>query len=114
MSHPIGTPAMGRSKNYREGTQEPANRNTPYETASQNPSGRPGADASHLKARGMVFKFATWNARTMFKAEKLDNISKEIKDMNFDVLEISETGWTESGKIKEGDFTIVYSGGEKH
>eukprot|EP00112_Aurelia_sp_Birch-Aquarium-sp1_P019413 Seg48.2 transcript_id=Seg48.2/GoldUCD/mRNA.D3Y31 product="Craniofacial development protein 2" protein_id=Seg48.2/GoldUCD/D3Y31 len=43
-----------------------------------------------------------------------DNISKEMKNMNLDVLGISETRWTGSGKIKEGDFTIVYSGGEKH
>ena len=103
---------MGLSNNYREGTQQPVNRNTPYETASQNPSGRPGADASHLKARGMVFKFATWNVRTMFKAGKLDNIMNEMKNMYLDVLGISETRWTESGKIKEEDFTIVYSGGE--
>ena len=62
----------------------------------------------------MVFEFATWNVRTMFKAGKLDKISKEMKTMKLDVLGISESRWTGSGKMKDGDFTIVYSGGEKH
>ena len=56
-------------------------------------------------------KIGFWNVRTMFDAGKLAQVTNEMRRYNLDILGISETRWTSSGKFKciSGE-TIIYSG----
>ena len=54
-----------------------------------------------------------WNVRTMFDAGKLAQVCKEMKRYNLDILGISETRWTSSGRFTSSTGeTILYSGRE--
>ena len=44
-------------------------------------------------------KIATWNARTMYQAGKLENIVLETKRMGIDIMGLAEDRWLQSGKI---------------
>ena len=81
---------------------------------SLKPLGRLNADHPRLKTRDTPIWFGTWNVRTLYQAGKLDNAIREMEDMKLDVLGISETRWTKSGKIFKGDHMFIYSGGDKH
>ena len=90
------------------------NTGTDNDNVSLNPPGRQTFDDRLLKIRGKVLKIGTWNVRTLFKAGQYDNLKVEMEDMKLDILGISETRWSNEGKISEKDYTMVYSGAEKH
>ena len=37
-----------------------------------------------------------------------------MKEMNFDILGISETRWTDNGEVTNDGHVLVYSGGDEH
>ena len=44
----------------------------------------------------------------------MDNIKKEMKRMNINIVGISEVRWTGAGQMRYQDCTIIYSGGDEH
>ena len=61
-----------------------------YEDFNSKPRGRLKSDTSRLKARKRILRIATWNVRTLYQPRKFDNLLQEIKNMNIDILGISE------------------------
>ncbi|CAF1561697.1 unnamed protein product [Adineta ricciae] len=60
------------------------------------------------------FRIGTWNVRTMFQKGKLENVKKEMKRLQLNVLGLSEVRWTGAASFATGDYTLVYSGGDQH
>ena len=65
-----------------------------------------------LRTSKNAIKIATWNVRTIYQRGKIDNAIQEMASMKVDILGVSEMRWTESGKIKKNDYTVVFSGHE--
>jgi len=62
----------------------------------------------HPKTRTNI---GNWNVRTLFQSGNIAIAAKEMKNLNIDILGISETHWTEQGKTKlSSGETIIYSG----
>ena len=59
-------------------------------------------------------KIATWNVRSLYKVGKFDNVKREMDRMKLDIMGLCDVRWKGAGLITSGDFTMVYSGGEKH
>jgi len=78
------------------------------------PLGMPGAETPYLKTRKVPLKIGTWNVRTLFQAGKFDNLLMEMEELNVDIMGVSETRWTGSGKIVREKYTTIFSGGEAH
>lgn len=57
-------------------------------------------------------QIGTWNVRSLYEAGKLANTIKEMKRLNIDILGVSETFWSNSGKFQSDDKTIFYSGND--
>ena len=72
------------------------------------------SDSAALKTQDMNWVIATWDVRALYQAGKLDNAIQEVKKMEIDILGIVETRWTESGKIRKDNHTVLYSGGQEH
>ena len=109
-----GTPAANSYTCDREEAATRVNRNANDEDTCLNLRGRQMSDNSVLKTRCMLLKIATWNVRTLFQAGKFDNVCQEMDRMRLDVLGISETRWTDNGKIVDNEKVMVYAGGEEH
>ena len=58
-------------------------------------------------------KFATWNARTMYQAGKLENITQEATQLKMDILGLADVRWLESGNLQCDSHTLIYSGHKK-
>ena len=58
-------------------------------------------------------KIATWNVNTLLQAGKFNNLVKEAKRLNLDILGLSETRWSGIGRCKRKCYEFLYSGGEK-
>ncbi|XP_063588934.1 craniofacial development protein 2-like [Penaeus indicus] len=69
--------------------------------------------ATALKNKHLL-KITTWNARTMYKAGKLENIKEEMNRLHINIMGISEMRWTGAGAISSENHKIIYSGGEQH
>ena len=57
----------------------------------------------------------TWNVRTMYEAGKTAQVAAEMRRFNIALLGLSETRWTQSGRLRltTGEI-ILYSGHEEH
>ena len=109
-------PPAGRIlvNSYREETNPSGSRANEDDGCGSKPQGRSQSDNVGLKyARGCL-KIGSWNVRTLYMQGKLDNLIKESKDMNLDILGVSETRWTGEGTIKYDSHTFIYSGGNDH
>ena len=84
------------------------------EGCSSNRSRRLQIDVGCLTTKRQPLRIGTWNVRSLYATGKLDNAIKEAKDMNIDILGLSEIRWTGSGKIQKEQHTILYSGGDNH
>ena len=100
--------------NYREeGPTLMANRSANEDVIS-NPSQKMSSGSVALQTQVRNLVITTWIVRTLYQAGKLDNVIQEMKKMKIDILGIAETRWTESGKIRKNNHTILYSGGQEH
>ena len=45
---------------------------------------------------------------------KIDNLMEEITRLRVDIMGLSEVRWTESGMKEFDDYTLIFSGGDKH
>ena len=52
--------------------------------------------------------------RTLNQLGKIENLEKEAKELNIDIIGISETRYKEEGTIRLDGYTFVYSGGNEH
>ena len=56
-----------------------------------------------------------WNVRTMYETGKLPQVTSEMRQHNLHSLEVSESRWTGSGKIKTNTGeTVLYSGRDEN
>ena len=81
---------------------------------NSNPQGRLTSDGVVLKTRSRCLKIGTWNVRTLYQPGKLDNLIREMENIDLDILCLAEIRWTDSGKIIKDNHTMIYSGGEEH
>ena len=51
--------------------------------------------------------------RTLNQGGKLENLKIEMQKNDVSVLGVSEVRWKGQGKIRSGDYTVYYSGGER-
>lgn len=77
-----------------------------------------GQQAESVRHRESVckpkeFKIGTWNVRTLHQAGKLDNLMKEMKRLQTDVMGVGEVRWPGAGEFKRDDGVLVYSGGQR-
>ena len=104
-------PALASTQSDREALESDIRLN---EGCSSNRSRRPQTDVGCLKTKIQPLRIGTWNVRSLYATGKLDNAIKEAKDMNIDILGLSEIRWTGSGKIQKEQHAILYSGGDNH
>lgn len=97
----------------RGGSQPLETRQPDDDGAIPNPQGRNVLDGRRLKTRGRLLKIGTWNVRTLHKAGNFECLMKEMKAMKMDIMGISETRWTDGGRVTDGEYEFVYSGGDK-
>jgi len=110
----VGPPATTSVINDREEDLSLASKRTVDDSSSLNPDGRLQLEGTALKTRGRILKIATWNVRTLYQAGKFDSILQEMDRLKLDILGLSETRWTDDGKISRDEHTMLYSGGEDH
>jgi len=58
-------------------------------------------------------RIGTWNARTMLKRGKLENVKLEMRRMRMNILGLSEVRWKGVGDYMSGDVRVIYAGGEE-
>ena len=59
-------------------------------------------------------RIANWNVNTLFQVGKFENLKKEARRMNLDVVGVSEVRWTGVGQVSSDGWTFYYSGGDRH
>ena len=58
-----------------------------------------------------ISRIGCWNIRTMYECGKAAQVAKEMKQNTVNILGVSESRWTGSGRVVLADgTTIVYSG----
>jgi hypothetical protein len=50
--------------------------------------------------------------RTLNRGGTLENLKKEMQKNEVSILGVSEVRWKGQGEIRNGDYTVYYSGGE--
>ena len=59
-------------------------------------------------------RIATWNVRTLYQKDQLENVMQEMQRLEIDVLDLSEVRWTNTGSFDKQGYHIIWSGGQKH
>jgi exonuclease III len=57
-----------------------------------------------------VNRIATWNVRSLGVRGKLENIEKEMKRLNTDILGMSDIKWKDEGNFWSENYRVIYSG----
>ncbi|KAL1446126.1 hypothetical protein WDU94_014018 [Cyamophila willieti] len=70
---------------------------------------------TNIKERRKIptMKIATWNVNTMNKEGKLENLVREMKKNNIDLMGLGEVRWIGEGELIVDEYKMVYKGGEK-
>jgi exonuclease III len=55
----------------------------------------------------MDMRFGTWNVRSLYRADSLLSVSKELSKYKLDLLEVQEVRW-EGGGIEPEEYTFFY------
>ena len=55
-------------------------------------------------------KIGNWNVRTLYRSGNIAQVPREMTFKILDIMGISETHWTEQGKMQLTEETIIYSG----
>ena len=59
-------------------------------------------------------RIATWNVRTLYQKDQLENVVQEMQRLEIDVLGLSEVRWTNTDSLDKQGYHIIWSGGQKH
>jgi nitrogen regulatory protein PII len=70
-------------------------------------------DYRERKEEYYSYIIGTWNVRTLNRVGKLENLKKEMQKNEVSVLVVSEVRWKGQGVIKNGYYTMYYSGNER-
>ena len=98
----------------REEEADPVASNVMDEKGDSNPFGQSPLEGVVMKTQGKLLNIGTRNVRTLYQPGKLNNLIQELNHMKLDIMGITETRWTDTGKIVKDDYTMIYSGGEDH
>ena len=71
-------------------------------------------DCAHMKSYGKTLNICTWNVRTLNMLGKLENLEREAESMQIDIMGLSETRYTDEGRIHLDNYVFLYSGGAEH
>ena len=94
------------------------------EGSMPNPEGSVGLEGtrkkggSNLKALSLystpsTIRVGAWNARTMLRKGKLENVKLEMRRMGLNILGLSEVRWKEGGDFVSDGVRVMYSGGKE-
>ena len=95
----VETLAMDPDNSYREEAPVSMASRSADDENDSNPPGRSSSESAFLKTRGRCIQIGIWNVRTLYQPGKFENLIQEMQNMNLDILGITETHWTEEGKI---------------
>ena len=87
---------------------------TVINSSDQETEERLPSDHAALKLRKTFLTIGTWNVRTLYQAGKVENLMIEMNRLKVDIMGLAEVRWTGSGLIKYEDYSMIFSGGEKH
>ena len=59
------------------------------------------------------YNVGTWNVRTMGPRGKLENVKREMRRANINILGMSEVRWKGMGDFTSDEYRVIHSGGEK-
>ena len=67
---------------------------------------------TNSKLRKKILKFGYWNVRTLYQTGKTSQVCCEMRKYGVDILGVSESRWTDSGKLflSNDEMHIIYSG----
>ena len=51
-----------------------------------------------MKSRKEILTIGTWNVRTLMETGKLNPLKNELKRFRYDIIAVSEIGWTRKGE----------------
>ena len=57
-----------------------------------------------------ITKIGKWNVQTIYQSGKLAHVSEEFANYRIDILGLSKGRWTGSGRLKDKNMTLLYSG----
>lgn len=63
--------------------------------------------------RNETLKVGTWNIRSMLRAERLENIKREMEKNRLNLLGLTEVRSKETGDIMSDKFRVIHSGGKE-
>ena len=69
--------------------------------------------ASSLCSTPPTIRVGAWNARTMLRKGKLENVKLEMRRMGLNILGLSEVRWKEGGDFVSDGVRVMYSGGKE-
>ena len=59
----------------------------------------------------LISTIGDWNERTMYDNGRTAQTAAEVRNYHFTILELSETRWTQTGKMKlSSEKILLYSG----
>lgn len=99
---------------HREEGTTPASRTCSNDDIRVNPSGTPTSDNASLRTRKRALKVGTWNVRSLYMKGKYHNVIQEMKELEVDMLGISEVRWKDVGVINTDGYKFFFSGGDEH
>ena len=105
-----GPPAgsMNTVNSHRDEATRPASRRRRDEGRFKRP------DCPSFKTGRGGLRLGTWNVRTLNQLGKIENLVKEAKSLNTDVLGIAESRYTGEGTVRLDGYSFIYSGGSEH
>jgi exonuclease III len=56
----------------------------------------------------MDMRFGTWNVRSLYRADSLLTVTKQISKYELDLVGVQEVGWDRGGKEPAGEYTFFY------
>lgn len=59
-----------------------------------------------------IFRYGTWNLRSLYKPGSLKCITSVIKEYNVELVSLQEVRWSGSGYLKSDSMTVFYSGND--
>jgi hypothetical protein len=61
----------------------------------------------------MDVRFRLWNVRSLYRADSLMTVSRELSKCKLDSLGVQEVGWEGSGTKPMGEYTFFYRKGNE-